>query len=154
MDISKRLKEARERRGLTQDALAQRANVKKDQISRWENGKEPRDIESIMRIADELDVTLDWLMGRVGGSLVPEGLRALLEGAVRYFTTPLSGDDERWALDFVRSHGDVPVHDWIARMNGHRRGVSDTDIRAEEKATRAAQEAGNALGVAPRKVAS
>jgi transcriptional regulator with XRE-family HTH domain len=154
MDISARLKEARIRRGLTQDELAQRTSVAKDQISRWENGKSPRDMDAIMRIADVLDVTLDWLMGRVGGSLVPDGLRALLDGAARYFTTPLSSEDERWALDFVRSHGDVPVHDWIARMNGHRRGVSDTDIRAEEKATRAAQEAGNALGVAPRKVAS
>jgi transcriptional regulator with XRE-family HTH domain len=51
----KKLKELRRKKGLSQVALAKRANVAQPQISAWENGQAPT-LESLSRIAKALGV--------------------------------------------------------------------------------------------------
>lgn len=58
-----RLKEARERSGLTSRELAPLVNTTYVSISIWENGKAfPRD-EFIYSLAEVLNVEVDWLLG-------------------------------------------------------------------------------------------
>lgn len=59
-----RLKEARQKKGLSQRTLADKIGLIKNQIWHYENGKtEPR-LSTLVWIADALEVSIDWLVGR------------------------------------------------------------------------------------------
>lgn len=60
-----RLKLIRENRGLTQDDLNTRLGFGPAQIYRYETGKADPSSEILVRIARELEVTTDWLLGLV-----------------------------------------------------------------------------------------
>lgn len=60
---SNRMRDARLKNHLTQEELAEKLNVDKVQISRWENGhKIPRG-ERLVEIAQVLGVSVDYLLG-------------------------------------------------------------------------------------------
>ena len=64
-DFGKRLRHAREIRGLTQDELAKRANLTAVQISHFETGVKPSaSAVTLVKLADALSVTIDFLLGR------------------------------------------------------------------------------------------
>lgn len=144
MDIGSRLKMARDWVGYTQDELAQKANVKKDQISRWERGTPVRDVDAMGRIADALLINLDWLFGRTEEEPQPEGLR------VAFNVLKPSSDVRAWCVE-MRSHGDVDAAEWMRRITEKKRGVSDAVMLAEYEATSAAQSRGDALNVPRRR---
>jgi transcriptional regulator with XRE-family HTH domain len=54
-----RLRELRERAGLTQEQLADRAGVKRDAVARWESGRREPGWSSVLALADALGVTPD-----------------------------------------------------------------------------------------------
>lgn len=58
-----RLKTARERRGLTQDELAERAQTTQLSISRYENSKSTPAPDILAALALALEVSADWLLG-------------------------------------------------------------------------------------------
>jgi transcriptional regulator with XRE-family HTH domain len=60
-----RLKLIRENRGLTQDDLNTRLGFGPTQIYRYETGKADPSPDVLVRIAVELEVTTDWLLGLV-----------------------------------------------------------------------------------------
>jgi len=60
-----RLRTAREKRGLTQAELAKRAGLQDSAISHFENGARKPSFDNLRRLADALDVTTDYLLGRV-----------------------------------------------------------------------------------------
>ncbi|HRE48808.1 MAG TPA: helix-turn-helix transcriptional regulator [Aggregatilineales bacterium] len=60
-----RLKEVRQKRGLSQRELALRCGLGEQQIWRYENGETDPAGEIIMRIAKEIEVTADYLLGIV-----------------------------------------------------------------------------------------
>lgn len=60
-----RLKTIRETRNLTQDELAARLGFGQSQMTKYENGKSEPTPEIIVRLARELEVTSDWLLGLV-----------------------------------------------------------------------------------------
>ena len=62
--FGKRLREVRKTKGLKQQELADRLGIKRNTYSDWENGKTEPSFESIVKLADLLDVSLDWLFGR------------------------------------------------------------------------------------------
>ncbi|MGN1014112.1 MAG: helix-turn-helix domain-containing protein [Butyricicoccus sp.] len=62
MLLKDRLRELRGNR--TQTQMAELLGVKPNNYNGWENGKEPN-VETLIRIADYHNVTLDYLMGRV-----------------------------------------------------------------------------------------
>lgn len=72
-----RLKKAREASGLSQSELAARVRVQPPVISHFETGKRSPSLISLRRIADALDVSVDYLLGRTtdpaGGSKEPVG---------------------------------------------------------------------------------
>lgn len=150
MELGERLRSAREWSGHTQDSLALAAEVKKDQISRWERGTPVRDTAAIVRMAEVLCVGLDWLFGtRDDDDRRPAGLVLLFDSAV--MNTPPTDEERVWCLDIVRNHGgDVSVEEWQKRLASKRRGASLEEVLAESTHTRAAQARGDALGV-PRR---
>jgi transcriptional regulator with XRE-family HTH domain len=62
--IPSRLKAVREQRGLTQTDLGHRAGIAAASISHFETGQRLPSLESLVRIADALDVSIDELLGR------------------------------------------------------------------------------------------
>lgn len=93
-----RLRDEREARQMSQDDLADRLGFGASQLNRYENGKQDPSAEMLTRMAAELEVTTDYLLGIStekhaairGDDLTPveraliEGFRASnLEGRVR-----------------------------------------------------------------------
>jgi transcriptional regulator with XRE-family HTH domain len=60
-----RLRCAREYRGLTQGELAKRAGLQPSAISHFETGGRKPSFDNLRLLADTLDVTTDFLLGRV-----------------------------------------------------------------------------------------
>ena len=60
-----RLRTAREKRGFNQGDLAQRAGLQPSAISHFETGTRKPSFDNLRRLADALDVTTDYLLGRV-----------------------------------------------------------------------------------------
>lgn len=62
--LSKRLKEARKKKKITQEELAKKIRTTKATISNYENGYSSPSNELLKELADSLEVTTDWLLGR------------------------------------------------------------------------------------------
>ena len=62
MEISDRLKEARQSIGLTQDQVAEKILVSRVTVSHWESGKSLPDIVSLISLSDLYGITLDELV--------------------------------------------------------------------------------------------
>lgn len=62
MELGKRLKEYRNRLGITQDDLAEKLYVTRQTISSWENDKSYPDIHSLLMLGDVFNVSLDTLV--------------------------------------------------------------------------------------------
>ena len=60
-----RLRIARQTRDLNQETLAKRANLQPSAISHFETGTRKPSFDNLRRLADALDVTTDYLLGRV-----------------------------------------------------------------------------------------
>ncbi len=60
--VGKNIKKAREEKGLTQEALAERLSVTRQAVSNWENEKTQPDIETLHKIADILEVDIERLI--------------------------------------------------------------------------------------------
>lgn len=63
--FASRLKELRIEKGFSRQQLADRLFVSVRLISYWENGLRECDFEMLIKIADLLDVSIDYLIGRV-----------------------------------------------------------------------------------------
>jgi transcriptional regulator with XRE-family HTH domain len=79
--FSKRLNAARRMRGLSQCDLAAKTGLKQVAISFFETGRRSPSLGNLERLADALEVTTDYLMGRsdfaeIPAEIVPESSRA------------------------------------------------------------------------------
>ena len=59
-----RLRTARERRELSQGKLAERAGLQASAVSHFETGSRKPSFENLKRLADALNITTDYLLGR------------------------------------------------------------------------------------------
>lgn len=66
-EVGRRIKLARERKGLTQLEFALEANVSPSSVARWESGKLPP-VRELMRLADLLEVPVEDLVESPGES--------------------------------------------------------------------------------------
>lgn len=62
MDIGEKLKNARTKSGLTQEAVAEKIGVSRQTISNWENNKSYPDIVSVIHLSDLYAISLDVLL--------------------------------------------------------------------------------------------
>lgn len=95
--VGKRIAEARQRRGLNRNQLALKTGISHANLVRYEQGVNEPGAGKLLRIADVLGVTVDWLLGRRGA---PEREEARpLEVAVRV-TDNLQGPGRVEDADF------------------------------------------------------
>jgi transcriptional regulator with XRE-family HTH domain len=91
-----RLRTAREYRGLTQGELAKRAELQPSAISHFETGARKPSFDNLRLLADTLDVTTDYLLGRVDEFKHIAGADKLHRDY-----SALVGDDRRFADDLI-----------------------------------------------------
>ena len=63
METKNILRELREKRGMTQDALAERVLVTRQAVSRWETGETQPNTETLKLLSKEFDVSINTLLG-------------------------------------------------------------------------------------------
>lgn len=94
----KRLQEARDRRELSQDELAKRANLQPSAISHFETGARKPSFDNLKRLSDALEVSSDYLLGRTNE---PDGI---IEGDTLYRDYEnLTSNEREIARDFMAS---------------------------------------------------
>ena len=96
-----RLRTAREKRGLNQGDLAHRARLQASAISHFETGTRKPSFDNLRRLADALDVTTDYLLGRVTDTQALQGADRLHRHLDR-----LTADDRDIAEDFLKMLAD------------------------------------------------
>lgn len=62
MNLSDKLFSLRKKQGLSQEALAEKLNVSRQAVSRWENGSAQPDASNILQLSKLFDVTADYLL--------------------------------------------------------------------------------------------
>ena len=62
--FAERLREARLEMGLTRKALAERCGTIERNLSYWELGQRECDFDMLIKLANALDITVDYLIGR------------------------------------------------------------------------------------------
>ena len=60
--LGNRIRVARERKGITQEDLAERVNISPSHVSVIERGVKASRVDTLVRIANELDVSADYLL--------------------------------------------------------------------------------------------
>ena len=70
--IGNNIKSNRQKFGITQEQLAEKINVTRQAVSNWENGKTEPDIETLTKIAQIFDISIDELVDGV-----PKGIKEL-----------------------------------------------------------------------------
>lgn len=63
--LSERLKELRKKKQLTQKELAEEIGVKQNSYSDWENGKSEPNVDTILKLSQTLNTSVDYLLGAV-----------------------------------------------------------------------------------------
>lgn len=72
MDVGKRIRECRNKKGLSQEALAKLINKSMQVISNWERGYTPNiSHEDLSALGNALDVSVDYLLGNSSINKVP-----------------------------------------------------------------------------------
>lgn len=82
MSFGKRLIDARKNRGLSQDELAKMIGTKGPAIGRYERGVAKPTIEVAIKLANALDVSLDYLVGKIDVEFDHAALRRLIDISV------------------------------------------------------------------------
>lgn len=90
------LRTAREYRGLTQGELAERAGLQPSAISHFETGTRKPSFDNLRLLADTLDVTTDYLLGRVTDFKTLAGADQLH----RHYSS-LESSDRKFADDMI-----------------------------------------------------
>ncbi len=62
MDLGKRIKDEREKLNMSQDELAQKMDISRQAISKWETGNSYPDIEKILKLSEIFQLSLDELV--------------------------------------------------------------------------------------------
>ena len=62
MEVSKRIREERERKGISQEELARQIFVSRQTVSNWETGKTCPDVQSLLLMSNLFDVSVDSLV--------------------------------------------------------------------------------------------
>jgi transcriptional regulator with XRE-family HTH domain len=95
--FGERLKSAREMRKLTQIELGNKAHLPSSSIAHFETGSRKPSFETLRRLAVALDVTTDYLLGRVDEPVIVASRDTLFRDIGK-----LSADDRELAGQFLK----------------------------------------------------
>lgn len=85
-----KIRELRKEKNLTQTDLAKRLNTTTSNVSGWECGKWQPDNDTLIRLAEILDVSVDYLLGRE--AITPEERAAGVTATKKENITPIEDD--------------------------------------------------------------
>ena len=105
MSLGNKLAEARKKQNLTQEQLAERLGVTRQAVSRWESDTAYPETDKIVRMAQILEVSCDYLLQDgvdEKGTPAPAAVTRLLKQA----------QGKRVKLTFYEDDGMPIVHDW------------------------------------------
>ncbi|MDP1509782.1 helix-turn-helix transcriptional regulator [Paenibacillus sp. CMAA1739] len=88
MNYGTRIAELRELKGLKQEELAQSLGITRAALSHYEKNRRKPDFETLTKLADIFEVTIDYLVGRTSQPT------AILDSDVREFVDQLELSDE------------------------------------------------------------
>lgn len=88
MNYGNRIAELREQRGWTQEELATSVGITRAALSHYEKNRRKPDFETLTRLADRFDVSIDFLIGRTKHD------RTTMDPDVREFVDGLELSDE------------------------------------------------------------
>ena len=99
------LKEIREEKNLQQKEIAERLNRTPACISSWETGKTEPSIDDLVKLADLLDVSLDYLLNRTDENNVVQEIRdySPLHKKMLSLFDKLSHEDRMQTLGFMQA---------------------------------------------------
>lgn len=97
--FKKRIREALELRELTQGELAEKTGLKPSAVSHFASGTRKPSFDNLKRIANALEVTTDYLIGR---SDDPEGASESMSELNRHMQKIKSAEDREMAVNFVK----------------------------------------------------
>ena len=72
MKLSEKILYCRKKSGLSQEALAQKLDVSRQAVSKWETGEATPDLANLALLAKEFNVTADWLISEDEPVEVPD----------------------------------------------------------------------------------
>lgn len=75
-----RLKNLREKKGLSQQELAKRFNLSQSTIAYYENDKKQPNQNTLQRLADFFEVSVDYLLGRTDDPTPPQRQKIMVAG--------------------------------------------------------------------------
>jgi len=75
-NFQKRLKKLRGERGLSQASLAEKSGLQPAAISHFETGQRAPSFENLRKLSDALNVSVDYLLGRIDEEKHGQGLAA------------------------------------------------------------------------------
>jgi transcriptional regulator with XRE-family HTH domain len=94
-----RLQDLRDKRGLSQEELAKRAHLQGTAVSHFETGTRKPSFDNLRRLADALETTVDYLMGRTNE---PDGVVTDGDQMFRDYER-LTTEEREIARDFMAS---------------------------------------------------
>ena len=118
MEIGKRIKEMRQKRGITQDAMAQHFGLTPQAISKWERGVATPDIALLPDISAYFGVTIDELFSLSDDTRM-ERIQNMLWDE-RYFDPAEVEDTRKFLLDKGRREPENgKVYEYLAELENH-----------------------------------
>ena len=103
VDLGHRIRKQRTQRGWTQEALAERVNVSTSFVGHVERGTRKASLETLVSIANVLDVSLDYLLsGSMNSSVIgpmPRGLNSQQRSALKEILTTIQDNLSEWEKD-------------------------------------------------------
>lgn len=96
MTLSEQLSRYRKEAKMTQEELAEKCDVTRQAVAKWENGESTPSIEKLITLAEIYDTSLDELVGRVENN----SYRKLMKFVKNFITDdiPKNEDDEISAI--------------------------------------------------------
>ena len=118
MEIGKRIKEMRQKRGITQEAMAQHFGLTPQAISKWERGVATPDIGLLPEISAFFGVTIDELFALSDDTRM-ERIQNMLWDE-RYFDPAEVEDTRKFLLDKGRREPENgKVYEHLAELENH-----------------------------------
>ena len=106
MQIKNQIAEFRKEQKLSQEALAEKINVSRQAVTKWESGEATPELEKLIALADLFDISLDKLVGRE--ETYYDSIKALIgrmaENGVKGFDGDISPIINRY-MNYMQSMG-------------------------------------------------
>lgn len=128
--MGKTIAQLRKEKGLTQEALANRLGVSNQAVSKWESDQCCPDVLLLPKLADEFEISIDMLFGRVQ----PESTEQPPLPVIAQL--PWEDNEDLHAVCFVGHR--LVGHEKVNRSEGRRGGLLNLFVNSSAKAPEAA----------------